>query len=76
MKSQEIKQLGPKIRELRKERGLTLVELSQKIGLTASYLSRIERSVTSPSLESLARLAEAFQLTIAELFGEFRGHDI
>jgi len=68
MELQELKQLGSRIRDHRRNRGLTLIELSQKTGLSASYLSRIERGVTSPSLKSLVLLARTFGKTIAELF--------
>ena len=54
------RQLGPKIREYRQDFYLNLSELAQKTGLSATYLSRIERGLNLPSLELLARLAIIF----------------
>lgn len=68
MELQEIKQLGTKIREHRKSLDLTLPELAQKTGLSASYLSRVERGKSSPSLRSLALLARTFGQSIAKFF--------
>ena len=50
---------GERIRERRKELGLSLEELAARTGLTASFLSLIERNINNPSLDSLYRIAEA-----------------
>jgi transcriptional regulator with XRE-family HTH domain len=49
--------LGPKIREIRQEKGLTLNELADKTKLTASYLSQIERNIIDPSISSLRKIS-------------------
>jgi len=41
---------------------LSLQELAARTGLTASFLSLIERDINSPSLESLRRIAEALEV--------------
>lgn len=69
MELQEIKQIGSKIKDFRKGLDLTLPELSLKTGLSASYLSRIERGMSSPSLESLTVLAKAFGHGLSAFFG-------
>ncbi len=56
--------LGPKIREVRQERSLTLNELSQKTGLTAGYLSQLERNIIEPSLSSLRKISMALEVPI------------
>ncbi len=56
--------LGPKIREIRQERGLTLNELSQKTQLTAGYLSQLERNIIEPSLSSLRKISVALGVPI------------
>ena len=56
--------LGDKIREARKRRGITLNQLAEESGLTASYISQAERNLTEPSLSSLRRLAAALQLPL------------
>ena len=60
--------LGKRLRALRKERGLTLVQLGQQVGLSASYLSQIERSVTMPSLARLTTIASALDVEVRYFF--------
>ncbi|HAJ35146.1 MAG TPA: MerR family transcriptional regulator [Chloroflexi bacterium] len=50
---------GEQIRARRKELGLSLEDLAQRTGLTASFLSLVERDMSNPSLESLRHIAEA-----------------
>lgn len=53
--------LGDRIREARKRRQITLNQLAEMSGLTASYISQAERNLTEPSLSSLRKLAAALQ---------------
>lgn len=50
---------GAQMRARRKELRLSLEELAQRTGLTASFLSLVERDMSNPSLESLRHIAEA-----------------
>jgi transcriptional regulator with XRE-family HTH domain len=61
-------QLGPRIRSLRQARRVTLRALAERAGVTESFLSQVEREVTSPSIASVQRIARALDLGIAELF--------
>jgi transcriptional regulator with XRE-family HTH domain len=63
-----VQNLGKRIRALRNERGLTLVQLGQRVGLSASYLSQIERSVTMPSLARLTTIAGALDVEVRYFF--------
>ena len=63
-------QLGPRIRSLRQARRLTLRDVSQRAGVTESFLSQVERDVTSPSIATVQRIARALDLSIAQLFAE------
>ena len=63
-------QLGARIRSLRQARGLTLRDVSARAGVTESFLSQVERDVTSPSIATLQRIAHALDLSIAQLFAE------
>jgi transcriptional regulator with XRE-family HTH domain len=63
-------QLGTRIRALRQARRLTLRELSKRAGVTESFLSQVEREVTSPSIASVQRIARGLDLSIAQLFAE------
>jgi transcriptional regulator with XRE-family HTH domain len=63
-----VQNLGKRLRALRKEQGLTLVQLGQQVGLSASYLSQIERSVTTPSLARLTTIARALDVEVRYFF--------
>ena len=60
--------LGKRLRALRNERGLTLVQLGQQVGLSASYLSQIERGETMPSLSRLTTIAKALDVEVGYFF--------
>jgi DNA-binding NtrC family response regulator len=63
--------IGRNIRELRKERGLTLKQMSRRTKLSVSLLSQIERAESSASVSSLFKVATALDVRLVELFGEF-----
>jgi transcriptional regulator with XRE-family HTH domain len=63
-------QLGTRIRSLRQARRLTLRDVSERAGVTESFLSQVEREVASPSIATVRKVARALDLTIAELFAE------
>ena len=52
-------ELSLRIREIRKERGLTIAELAAKIGVSAPHLSEVERGVKNVNNHLLTRLASA-----------------
>lgn len=56
-----------KIKSLRKEKKITLTELGEKTGYSASFLSQIERGTNRPSLEALRKIADALDVTVASL---------
>lgn len=60
--------LGEKIREERRKRKLTLELLSQKTGLSKSFLSQIERGLAQPSVSSLKKIAQEFGISVVSLF--------
>lgn len=65
--------LGKKIKKLREDLGLTQQEMAEKIGVESpSYISKIERGLTSPSYELLARAAEELGVQLKDLF-DFEG---
>lgn len=57
-------QLGERIRARRKELKLSLRELAQRVDLTDSFLSLIERNLSSPSIESLRKISNALEVPI------------
>ena len=60
--------LGERLRALRNERELTLAQLGQKVSLSASYLSQIERGETMPSLSRLTTIAKALDVEVGYFF--------
>lgn len=58
--------IGPQIRHLRQIRRLTLDDLAGSAGLSASHLSRLERSQTLPSFTVLANIAQVLEVSIDE----------
>ena len=57
--------VGGQIRRRRRERGLTLAQVAEASGLNVGYLSQVENDKASPSLETLAALADALDVPIA-----------
>src|ERR671921_2306461 len=67
-KVRQIQLVGRKIRELRKEHKLTQVELSQRLGIQQSDLSRMEQGEYRVSLDTLFRILAEFKVGIGEFF--------
>jgi transcriptional regulator with XRE-family HTH domain len=67
-KIRQIQLVGQKIRQLRKEHKLTQVELSHRLGIQQSDLSRMEQGEYRVSLDTLFRILAEFQLSIGEFF--------
>lgn len=61
--------LSRRVREQREKAGLSLAQLAAASGLTKAYLVRLENKAANPSVEVLGRIAEALDLTIADLVG-------
>jgi transcriptional regulator with XRE-family HTH domain len=62
--------LGDKIRSFRKERGLTLTELAERLNVSPSYLSSIERNVKKPAIPMLKRISELLNIPITYLVAD------
>ncbi len=60
--------IGSRLRLLRQQRGLSLREVSEQTGFSASFLSLLENDKVSPSVASMERIAAAFGLSLAEYF--------
>lgn len=58
------------LRAVRQQRGMTLEELAAKTELTKSYLSKIERQRSTPSIAVAMRLARALDVDVAQLFAD------
>lgn len=60
--------LGGRIREQRKSRGLTLSELAEQAGYSEGYISAVETSATIPSLSALSTLAAVLRADVSAFF--------
>lgn len=59
--------LGKRIREIRKIRKLSQEALAERAGISAQYVSNIERGKENPTLDMLFTLADALKVTLAEM---------
>lgn len=60
--------VGRLVRQRRKDRGLTLNQLAQRTGVSASMLSMLERGLSSASVGTLVAVASALGTSMADLF--------
>ena len=61
------KTLGTMIAELRKQHGMTQLELAEKMGVTDKAVSKWERDLSCPDINSLPNLAEILGVTVDDL---------
>lgn len=61
--------VGPRLRRVREQRGLTLTVAATQAGLSKSTLSRLENGQRRPSLELLLPLAQVYRVPLDELVG-------
>ena len=59
--------VGPRLKQLRQRRDITLTDLSDETGISTSTLSRLEAGLRRPTLEQLLPLARAYGVTLDEL---------
>ncbi|WP_051591564.1 helix-turn-helix domain-containing protein [Cupriavidus sp. SK-4] len=62
--------IAERLAALRKLNGLTLEELAQRASLTKSYLSKLERGLSSPTIGTVLKLAEALDVTVDQLIAK------
>lgn len=61
--------IGPRLQRIRTGRGLTLAEVAELAGTSASTVSRLESGLRRPSLELLFPLARAYGMSLDDLVG-------
>ena len=66
----QLELVGRKIRQLRRQRKLTQVELAEKIGIHQSDLSRMEQGEYKVGLDTLLKILGTFDLSIGDFFEE------
>lgn len=65
-----LRALGMQIRELRKARSMTLADLASRAGMSVSYVSQVERSLSSPSVVALYEISRALGVNISFFFAD------
>lgn len=56
--------MGARIRQLRKQNGLTQAQLAQKVGISTSFMGHIERGTRIASLETLLGLSDTLEVSL------------
>src|SRR5438309_11977626 len=69
-KPAQLELVGRKIRQLRRQRKLTQVELAERIGIHQSDLSRMEQGEYKVGLDTLLKILATFDLSIGDFFEE------
>ncbi len=62
------KQVGNRIRQFRKQIGMTQEQLAHEANLERSYMGYVERGQANPTLEKLSKVARVLKLSLSELF--------
>jgi transcriptional regulator with XRE-family HTH domain len=70
MKEEILRKFGNKIREIRKDRGLSQEELAELSNLDRSYMGHIERGEKNVTLLKIYQIAHALQIEVYKLFIE------
>ena len=60
-----------RVKEICKDKGITLADLASRMGVSASALSQ---SLKKPSFDTLEKLAARLEVEVAELFESSRSH--
>ncbi len=68
--SVETVDIGKRIKSIRKRKNLTLQEVSETSGMSATAISAIERNVSSPTVNTLAAIGRALGESLSSLLGE------
>lgn len=61
------KQIGDKIKEIRKKKKLTQVEVAEKAGIHVNYFARLERGEVNPSVEIVQNIAKALKVKSGDI---------
>ena len=67
--------VGPSLRRLRRDLGLTQADMAQDLDVSASYIALLERNHRPLSAELLLRLAQTYKLDMAQLAGAAASDD-
>lgn len=59
--------LGERIKQIRKQRNMTLQNLADATGLSIAFISKVERGLTSPAFSAILEICKALEVDLVEL---------
>lgn len=59
---------GKNLRKIRRRKDLTQEKLAEALGVSVEFISNMERGVNAPSFETIEKIAQAFDLSVSQLF--------
>jgi len=62
--------IGDRLREIREQKKLSQGEVEKRTGLLRCYISRVENGHTVPAIDTLEKMARAFEVPMYQLFYE------
>ncbi len=65
--------IGETIRNFRLQKGMSQGDIEKRTGLLRCYLSRVENGHTIPSLDTLAKIAQAMDVALGQFFADNSG---
>lgn len=68
MENKSQKEIGEKVRSLRKERNIKINEVAAQTGLTSSFISQFERGLTKASIDSIIKIMDVIGVKFSVLF--------
>ena len=60
--------LGKRIRRARKDKKISQEELADRVGLHYTTISRIERGISNPPVQTISKIARALKVSLSDLF--------
>jgi transcriptional regulator with XRE-family HTH domain len=66
--ARKLKQIGNKVRSLRKGKGFTQEQLAEKIRVSSAYIGFIEQGQRNPSLNTADKIARVLGVKLSDLF--------
>lgn len=66
-----LRTIGKELRTLRRAKDITIAEVADKVGISTTYMSEIERDLKSPSDEVIIKLSNVLEVPEVELFDGF-----
>jgi transcriptional regulator with XRE-family HTH domain len=62
--------LGADVRSIRKSRGMTLIEMSEKLDRSVGWMSQVERNISEPSIDELRSISKILNVPLSIFFGQ------